>query len=273
MELKEIAKKELLNSVLFLNNNIEKINEKIEKIIKINQIDILDLKSWEMGISKISTFMSYIIEFCIIYMLNDSLINKDLFVWKRKEKEFPDAQLIFKHSEENSNMGIEIKVISCYAEEASARYRHSANLLNFGEIYLSIFSWKIISEKPFIKDVLIIESRELAESRDKSYYNPPKRILVQPNNTKQGNNNKQTEVKYYTWQKSQSEEKEKEAESLTEKWKNENKDKKTPWEQNSLNEKLKQKYNYRSDNNFGKLQRINHPKLKEFLKNIKNSVK
>ena len=245
---------------------IQCINERNEISKRINNIMIIPetkcINEKDSGISKLSPFVSNRIEHTLIEYLNETISNNEL-LWKRYEGKFPDLQLEYKDGSK-ANYGIEVKVVCASCEEPSARFWHAVhNFEDYNSQYVAILSWDLsntIYGFPSINDSVCINAKKLAEDRDSTIHQPPRRVVCQPRmrNNEKINNTKQTDIKVLIFQENKTR-----LEEATNMIKNHNGD------QNSLIDLLTMSFKYREDSNSGKLNRIKNEELTYFIKRLK----
>jgi hypothetical protein len=232
----------------------------LKDVITVKKADFVDQCTWSKIVSKLSSFISNILEIALVNLLNESQDDSNsLFEWKRsKEKVFPDVKLFHKSGEE-TDLGIEVKVVCSEADEASSRFLHCVENLKEGDVYVCVLAWKWENDEPVVFDSFVHEAFELARRRDLQHV-PPKKLIIQPTIQNKKTNTEQSTVKYKVWDTTQSEEELRNAMKIV-----------TEWTGNSkgLIRVLEENFKYRNDNNMGKLQRIDCIPLKLFLKRIK----
>ena len=244
-------------------NIIENINEGDEISKRINNIMIIPentcIYEKDSGISKLSPFVSNRIEHTLIEYLNETSSCKSL-LWKRYEGKFPDLQLEHKDGSP-SKYGIEVKVICTSSEEPSARFWHAThNFEDYESQYVVILSWKLSNNVygfPSISDSVCINAKKLAEDRDLTIHQPPRRLVCQPD-FNADKKNKQTDIKVLIFQENAS--RLKEAHDIT---------KSHDGNDDSLVNLLTMSFKYREDSNSGKLNRIKNEELINFIKKLK----
>ena len=247
---------------------IEDMPEDISNIIK----DILHVPKCELNsISKLSPFVSHRIEQSLLDYFNNTC-STDEFIWKRFEGKFPDIQLVTKNKEKYSGYGLEIKVVCSSCEEPSARFWHNANnFKDYESEFVVILAWNL-SEKdsgyPYINSTICINAKQLAEDRDKTIYQPPRRLICVPVNKRGTKKNlKQTDIKVLIFQ--ENDERFQDALDLMKELippGNENKQN----DMKKLVEVLTSQFKYREDSNAGKLNRIKNDQLISFIKSLKS---
>ena len=257
---KKIGAKDELNRAKKI---IEDIPDDISNIIK----DILHVPECEIGsISKLSPFVSHRIEQSLLDYLNKTC-SADEFVWKRYEGKFPDIQLVTKDKEKYSGYGLEIKVICSSCEEPSARFWHNANnFKDYESEFVVILAWNLSGNNsgyPYINNTICINAKKLAEDRDKTIYQPPRRLICVPTNIRGTKKNlKKTDIKVLIFQ--ENDEKFQEALDLMKEMGDDKQN-----DMKKIAETLTSQFKYREDSNAGKLNRIKNDQLVSFIKSLK----
>ncbi|MBM7842661.1 hypothetical protein [Herpetosiphon giganteus] len=218
-------------------------------------------------ISKLSPLIGNLIEFNIVEMLNKHNQFSNLGSWIRQDPGFPDA--IFQ-SGITPSPGFEIKAWFPLSTEITARFKDSATHFQAQNIYMILIAWVpeyLVYGKPKILDIAIIEGGSIARSRDLHYHNPPDYLLLEPNDTTHRSRNlQQTTVNGYKWQGT-SEEFQAAAE-IVETWGQEGLEyNSSPIIQQQYRQ-LINRYPYRLDTNFAKIDRIRHPEIETFKRQI-----
>jgi hypothetical protein len=242
---------------------LEDMPDDISNIIK----DILHVPKCEVScISKLSPFVSHRIEQSLINYFNNTCSTND-FVWKRYEGKFPDIQLVSKQDDKYSGYGLEIKVVCGSCEEPSARFWHNAdNFKDYESEYVVILAWnlsEITSGYPYVTNTVCINAKKLAEDRDKTIHQPPKRLVSIPKNKRGTKKNlKQTDIKVLIFQ--DNDEKFLDALNVMEDMGEKQHDKQ------KIVDVLTSQFKYREDSNAGKLNRIKNDELTAFIKTLKH---
>lgn len=215
-------------------------------------------------ISKLSPLLGNLIEFNTVEYLNDQEEFKDIGEWVRQDPGFPDT--IFIGDNIDPVPGFEIKAWFPLATEITARFKDSQNHFKNDETHVCMLAWlpeNLIYGKPKVVDVCVVSGLSVAKARDDHYHNPPDYLVLEPEDTTSRTANlQQTNTNGYKWQGTQSQFEE--ATKLVESW---GKDGKiylpTPEYQRLLRE-LIQRYPYRLDTNFAKMDRIIHAGIEAF---------
>ena len=219
-------------------------------------------------ISKLSPFVSNLIEFGAVEYLNNRIEFHGYGVWKRQDPGFPDTIFVGNVSPQP---GIEIKTWMPLATEITARFKDSQNFLEYDETYVCMLAWlpeQVIFGKPRILDVCIVSAMSVAKARDEHYHNPPDYIVLEPEDTTTRTVNlQQTNTNGYKWQGTEKEFEE--ATELVQSWWGEEGTQYLPTSgYQQMVRELFQRYSYRLDTNFAKMDRIVHTEIENFKTKI-----
>lgn len=242
-------------------------------------IDILDVaKPPDMAyashlakvISKLSPLVGNMIEFYIANALNASR-HVQQGDWIRQDPGFPD--LVFKGAI-SPEPGIEIKTWFPLATEITARFRDSASHLHEDNTDVVLIAWlpeRLIYGKPRIVGVWRDSAIGLARARDTHYHKPPHYLVFEPEDTRARTANlRQTNTNGYVFQGSASELEA--AKRDVARWGRKGLEYDvSPRYQRKLHD-LRNKYTYRLDTNFAKMDRIQHDSLEAFKSYIHSEI-
>ena len=214
-------------------------------------------------VSKLSPLLGNLIEFNTCEYLSDKPEFKPFGKWRRQDPGFPDA--IFEGNI-TPVPGFEIKAWFPLATEITARFKDSQNHFIDDRTYVAMLAWlpeHLIYGKPYILDVAVVSGASVAKARDDHYHNPPDYIVLEPEDTKSRTRNlQQTNTNGHKWQGTREEFKE--AEAIVGKWgRKGRKYKPTAAYQHKLRGLLN-KFHYRLDTNYAKMDRIVHPEIESF---------
>jgi hypothetical protein len=218
-------------------------------------------------VSKLSPLLGNLIEFNTVEFLNDEPKYKSLGVWKRQDPGFPDA--IFEGSVK-PQPGFEIKAWFPLATEITARFKDSQNHFKDDQTYVCLLAWlpdQLIFGKPYIVDVCVVSGRSVAEARDTHYHNPPDYLVLEPEDTTTRTRNlQQTNTNGLKWQGTPKQSDE--AQRIVESWGREGKKYKPTHEYQALLRQLVNRFPYRLDTNFAKIDRIVHSGIEDFKRRV-----
>jgi hypothetical protein len=219
-------------------------------------------------ISKLSPLLGNLIEFNLVEFLNDLPEFKGTGEWVRQDPGFPDT--IFVAEDVHPTPGFEIKAWFPLATEMTARFRDSQNHFSDDQTCVCFVAWlpdKLIFGTPRIIDVCVVSGRSVAQARDEHYHNPPDYLVIEPEDTSSRTRNlQQTNTSGHKWQGTVSQLKE--AEKMVRKWGAEGKLYKPTREYQSLLRQLINRFPYRLDTNYAKVDRIIHSGIESFKKKV-----
>ena len=252
-----------IDVINFVNNNLHDLPGHIFDVISITKPDsVQEAIHLSKIISKLSPLVGNLIEFKTVDYLNSYDELKTIGRWKRQDPGFPDT--IFE-SKIEPTPGFEIKAWFPLATEITARFKDSQKHFLKDQTYVLLIAWLpefIIFGKPKIIDVCSISGKSIAEARDEHYHKPPDYLVIEPEDTSGRTSNlQQTNTNGYKFQGTENEFKK--AEELIKKLKL----KKTfdyTEEYQTLLHQLQEKFKYRLDTNYAKIDRIEHTEIEKF---------
>jgi len=219
-------------------------------------------------VSKLSPLLGNLIEFNTVEFLNDQAEYHGLGEWQRQDPGFPDT--IFVGPRIAPTPGFEIKAWFPLATEITARFKDSQAHFRQDQTCVCMLAWlpdQLIFGKPKIIDVCIVSGRSVAEARDNHYHNPPDYLVLEPEDTRTRTRNlQQTNTNGYKWQGSRQQFEK--ARKLVRSWGAEGQRYKTTPQYQALLRQLINRFPYRLDTNFAKMDRIVHPGIEEFKQRI-----
>ena len=241
--------------------------------------DVLDVKqpssaqaviNLSTTISKLSPLVGNLIEFAICDFLNNQSSHKHLGSWYRQDPGFPDTIFLGNVS---PNPGFEIKAWFPLSTEITARFKDSQKYFPHDQTYVALVAWLpefIIFGRPTIISTTSISAASVAYYRDNHYNKPPYYIVLEPEDTTSRTSNlQQTNMNGYRFQGSQQELEK--ALIDVEAWGLEGVPYNSSREYQDLLQSLVQKYRYRLDTNFAKIDRIRHPEIDKFKTEVMNT--
>lgn len=218
-------------------------------------------------ISKLSPLVGNLIEFNIVEFLNELEEFKPLGTWIRQDPDFPDA--LFKGSVVPAP-GFEIKAWFPLATEITARFKDSQNNFQYDQTYVVMLSWLpefLIYGQPQITDVVVVSGLSVAQARDAHYHKPPSYLVLEPEDTTTRTRNlQQTNTNGYKFQGTLFEFEE--ATKVVESWGTDGLIYKPTHEYQQQIRELVEKYRYRLDTNFAKMDRIVHSEIEVFKSKV-----
>jgi hypothetical protein len=220
-------------------------------------------------VSKLSPLLGNLIEFNTVEFLNDQPEYQELGEWRRQDPGFPDT--VFVGPGIKPTPGFEIKAWFPLATEITARFKDSQNYFEEDQTNVCMLAWlpdQLIFGKPKIIDVCIVSGRSVAEARDNHYHNPPDYIVLEPEDTTARTRNlQQTNTNGYKWQGTTHGQFE-EARKVVEDWGPEGHKYSPSAEYQALLRQLFNRFPYRLDTNFAKMDRIVHAGIEEFKQRV-----
>lgn len=219
-------------------------------------------------VSKLSPLLGNLIEFNTVEFLNAQPEYEGLGRWQRQDPGFPDT--VFIGPEVTPTPGFEIKAWFPLATEITARFKDSQNHFRDDQTNVCMLAWlpdQLIFGKPKIIDVCIVSGRSVAESRDSHYHNPPDYLVLEPEDTAARTRNlQQTNTNGYKWQGTSAQFEE--ARKIVEAWGADGRQYRPTAEYQVFLRQLLNRFPYRLDTNFAKMDRIVHPGIEEFKRRV-----
>lgn len=223
-------------------------------------------------ISKLSPIVGNLIEFHTCEYLNSQDTYQELGQWIRQDPGFPDT--IFVSDQITPTPGFEIKAWFPLATEITARFKDSQNHFLQDQTYVAMLAWipeNLIFGKPKIIDTVIVSAMSVAQARDSHYHRPPYYIVLEPEDTSNRTGNlQQTNTNGYIFQGPP--EMLAEAQQLVSSWSDNPMVYSPSPEYQEILRTLLNKYPYRLDTNFAKMDRIVHPQIEEFKRRVHNTI-
>jgi hypothetical protein len=223
-------------------------------------------------VSKLSPLLGNLIEFNTVEFLNDLPEYRNIGKWVRQDPGFPDT--IFISDEVAPAPGFEIKAWFPLATEITARFKDSQNHFIDEQTNVCLIAWlpdQLIFGRPHILDVCVVSGKSIAESRDNHYHNPPDYIVLEPEDTKARTRNlQQTNTNGYKWQGTS--EQFRKARKLVASWGAERRKYQPTADYQALLRQLLNRFPYRLDTNYAKIDRIVHPGIEAFKSKVYGST-
>lgn len=231
--------------------------------LTLNSLDAADAPFLALIVSKLSPIIGNLLERQIIELLAEE--PADGMSWVRQDPDFPDALLVDEDGK-STQAGYEVKAWYTMSTELTGRFRESVRLLEKRNIRIVVVAWRlshIVHGTPEVVGVLTVDALSVANKRDEHYHRPPGYLCVEPEDTTARTRNlQQTNVGGFKWQSADGE-KLKEAARLVEASEFSDLAASTIGAQ-TLATELRNRYPYRLDTNFAKIDRIDHPEIEEF---------
>jgi hypothetical protein len=222
-------------------------------------------------ISKLSPLVGNLIEFNVVEFLNEQEEFDGCGEWQRQDPGFPDT--IFAGDKVNPTPGFEIKAWFPLATEITARFKDSQNHFQQDQTYVTMLAWlpeKVIYGKPRIIDVVTVSGFSVAYARDTHYHNPPDYLVLEPEDTSARTANlQQTNTNGYKFQGTRKEFSK--AQKIVAGWGADGTAYKPTSEYQTLLRELIEKFKYRLDTNFAKMDRIVHDGIETFKTQVYNT--
>lgn len=225
-------------------------------------LDAAEALGWARVISKLSPILGNLLEFEIVRILND-LDLPDGCEWVRQDPGFPDAALL---GLTDPPPGIEIKAWFPLATEMTGRFRESEVRLEDGSVRLAVICWLpeyVLFGRPIVLGVFVEDALSIAKSRDDHYFQPPRYLVREPEDTSARTRNlQQTITNGFRCQET--------GEALAraeEEVKGWPKSLRTYSPKENVQSKVRDllaRYNYRLDTNYAKIDRVDHDGLENF---------
>ena len=259
-----------LNVRRILNSASEEIDRLDGETLDILEIkkppDIVYAAHLAKIISKLSPLVGNMIEFYVTNTLNSIQFN-EIGQWIRQDPGCPDV--VFKGSVK-PEPGFEIKTWFPLATEITARFRDSITHFDRDQTDVVLIAWVpefLIYGQPKVIGIWRDTAKSLAKARDTHYHNPPHYLVFEPEDTRARTANlQQTNTNGYVIQDSGADL----AEAVRDvhSWGSSGLVyDASPSYQRKLHE-LRNKYSYRLDTNFAKMDRIQHQGLEVFKSQI-----
>ena len=253
-----------------LNSASEEIDRLAGETLDILEVtkppDLLYAAHLAKVISKLSPLVGNMIEYYVTNALNSIQLG-DVGEWIRQDPGFPDV--IFKGTVK-PEPGFEIKTWFPLATEITARFRDSVTHFAEDQTDVVLIAWLpefLIYGKPKVIGTWRDTAKSLAQARDAHYHKPPHYLVFEPEDTRARTANlQQTNTNGLVFQGSESDLKEA-ARDVNSWGSNGLIYDASPSYQSRLRE-LRNRYNYRLDTNYAKMDRIQHQGLEDFKSQI-----
>jgi hypothetical protein len=258
------------SEILFAEKQLKSLIGEEIPTVQLQSLDATEAPFLGQVVSKLSPLLGNLMENRIVSFLNNETRNN--FLWKRQDPDFPDASLRHLNGED-TGYGFEIKAWYALSTELTGRFRESANLLAKKNVKVVVVAWMmshIIYGTPKIIDVLIVDSKELAKDRDNHYHKPPDYLIVEPNDTTLRTSNlQQTNVLGYKWQETDPKLFKSASDFVARLGASHDPNTK---ESQKVAQELMNKYAYRLDTNFAKIDRIDNQEIETFKSEVLKQI-
>jgi hypothetical protein len=216
-------------------------------------------------VSKISALVGNLFEIDAVEALKGHEHLGGLGEWIRQDPDFPDVLLNW---EANVKPGFEVKAWYPMSTEITGRFKDSQHAFIEDATHVVLFAWLpefFLWGSPKIIKIAVVSGRAIAAARDSHYHNPPDYLVVEPHDTSSRQRNlQQRNTEGLKWQSGDIDE----ARSLVNSWGDEGKIYKPHPDYQELLAELRSRFRYRTDTNYGKMDRVVSAGVEEF----KNSV-
>jgi hypothetical protein len=225
-------------------------------------------------VSKLSPVMGNLLEFEFATYLNEQGEWPEDTYWCRQDPDFPDLALLLKKDNAERKkylQGIEVKCWFPFATEMTGRFRESQRRLLKANVNVMVVAWLpefIVHGKPKILATWSDKAIDIAKCRDAHYHDPPRYLVVEPEDTGARTRNlQQTNCAGYVLQFNDRPDLLKKARKEVAAWPGGERYSISPKYQARIRQ-LMARYKYRMDTNFSKIDRIDHKPLEKFKKSV-----
>lgn len=222
-------------------------------------------------ISKLSPLVGNLIEFNVCEFLNAQPEFGHCGNWVRQDPGFPDT--VFQGSV-YPTPGIEVKAWFPLATEITARFKDSQNAFSLNNTFVSMLAWlpqNLIFGQPTILGSCVVSGASVARARDEHYHNPPDYLVIEPGDTTARTSNlQQTNTNGYKFQGTPVQARE--AHTIVDSWGVDGRVYKPSREYQLLLRSLMERFHYRLDTNYAKMDRIAHPEIEAFKATVQSSL-
>jgi len=255
-----------------VNSKILELPNQIFDILSISKPkSIIEAINLSKIVSKLSPLVGNLIEFRMVEFLNEIIELKTIGTWKRQDPGFPDT--IF-NSKIQPAPGFEIKAWFPLATEITARFKDSQTRFNADQTYVLLIAWlpeNLLYGRLKIIDICSISGKSIAKTRDTHYYNPPDYLILEPEDTSERTSNlQQTNTSGYKFQND--DKTFSQAKEFIKSWEEFSSVYEPIPEYQTYVRTLFEKYKYRLDTNYAKIDRIAHPEIEKFKTKVLNTT-
>jgi hypothetical protein len=222
-------------------------------------------------VSKLSPILGNMIEFNVVDYLNSKGEFGGYGRWRRQDPGFPDT--VFEGLVQ-PRPGFEIKAWFPLATEITARFKDSQNHFRENNTYIAMLAWlpeQLIYGKPRIIDVCITDGKSVAKARDDHYHDPPDYVVLEPEDTTERTRNlQQTNTNGLKFQGTAAELAK--AKRIVGGWGRGGRAYRPTREYQRLVQSLRNRFNYRLDTNYAKMDRIMHAGIEGFKAKVEGTI-
>lgn len=238
----------------------------IDSII-INSSDPREAPYLSMLLPRLSPYIGNLLERRVADLLNREV--RHGFRWIHQEQDIPETCLL-SPGNISTECGFEVKAWHALSSKITSRFRVSTQQLKGRNIRLVIISWmmtKVLFGAPTILDVLSVDAYSVARLRDFNYHNPPENLIIEPEDIQNdGDSLQRNHVNGYRIM-------EREPEALEAAWAaaRSHPDFQAPpgsERAQDFSRMLLEKYEYKLDGKFAKIDWAKHPEVEAFKSNV-----
>jgi hypothetical protein len=218
-------------------------------------------------VSKLSPLVGNLIEVNTCEYLNDQPAFAQFGRWHRQDPGFPDTIFI---GSITPTPGFEMKAWFPLATEITARFKDSQNHFQHDQTHVAMLAWLpefLIFGKPTIIDIVVVSGGSVAKARDDHYHNPPDYLVLEPGDTTGRTVNlQQTNTNGYKFQGTA--EQFTAAQAMVGAWEANARIYQPTVAYQALLRELLNRFPYRLDTNFAKMDRIAHDEIETFKRRV-----
>jgi hypothetical protein len=234
--------------------------------LTVNSLESEDAPFLGLVVSKLSPIVGNLLERRIVQVIDElNPVSGSGLSWVRQDPGFPDALLVDRRGT-STEAGYEVKAWYALSTELTGRFRESERLLAPRNIGLIVVAWvmsHVVYGTPTIVDILAVDAVSVARARDEHYHQPPDYLCVEPGNTTSRTRNlQQTNVNGYRLQDATPRQL-RDARGLVAAHPGHGRPSHTE-EAQALALALMNRFPYRLDTNFAKIDRVDHPDIERF---------
>ncbi len=219
-------------------------------------------------VSKLSPLLGNLIEFNTVEYLNEVPEFAGLEgTWRRRDPGFPDT--VFDGAI-SPTPGFEIKAWFPLATEITARFKDSQNHFTEGATWVAMLAWlpsELFFGTPRLVGCCIVSGQSVAAARDLHYHSPPDYLVLEPEDTSSRTINlQQTNTNGYKFQGTSAERAE--AVRMVASFGPDGRTYSPSRDYQVRLRDLMGSFTYRLDTNFAKMDRIQHPEIERFKRQV-----
>ena len=235
--------------------------------ININSGDPREAPYLSMLLPRLSPYIGNLLERRMAEILNREV--RHGFHWVHQEHEIPETCLM-SPGNISTGCGFEVKAWHALSSKITSRFRVSSQQLKGRNIRLLIISWmmsKVLYGVPTILDVLSVDAYSVARLRDTNYHNPPETLVVEPEEVQDDSDNLvRSQVNGYRIL-----EREEQVLEAAAEFASSHPHHRAPPDSDraqAFNKALLERYEYKLDGKFAKIDWAKHPEIEAFKSNV-----